>query len=1117
MEDLKRMEMTNFSVTNPFLIYSSGTICNPPIHVSITISIISSIGSCVHVTFCNTPSSSGNALISLKIPPSGFAQVPKTFSSKRTRIKNPVSAPAGHLGPPHPTSRMRASSPPYGRPTLPQALLCNERSYSPGALQPMEQDEQMAAWHGGYGGAGGAHLVAQQVAGGSEQIGGWQDGGPEQMAEPYVLDGQPSRDRVAPAMGTMEQLEAYVLDGQPSRDRAVPAMGTMGQLEAYVLDGQPSRDRAAPAMGTMGQLEAAPPSHAGAGFVSVNGAEETVGESSPQGQRSALPIKQLEKGPRNLHPPPPRPCYSYGGADGADDDLESIGSAAERTARLQKLYRRSVEWRQQCEQSWEAERRAKDDDDLKGCTFHPSINKSSVKMIDGPSSTPQAVHHASSVAMESNVSTPRSSNSKQASLDTFGRLYEEASKRQQAFETHLQERMERERRAREFKASRSKDVTPRVYQQKGTSKLNETLPTGMKECTFQPQTNHNVAPGPSFINDQGSSAHDDDLYKAFDEEEDWMSLVTGLAGPRAPASAAKSTAGASTSSSQLLSRTPLPSSAIFSPKHRQGSTGHAYSPARGVGNRSASALHRRPGGAGRLFKEAETNERVCVSTNSTISQGSSLASKGQAPAPVKDTADNLDGESSYSAEPDTALEASFALPNPGPEPSSSAASTAAMSVRSKRSEPDNALEASFASSNLEPTSSAASTAGMSVRSKNSIALEASFALPNLGLEKTSSAATTMAMSIRSKSTSPSKRKGVWRAGKYDVPLSMGIPDYTEPAPYQPQITKKGAARNPKTASQLSEGGRTKLKQRLQAMREMEVAKEMAEVTLKPQTAATKKAYPQVKPSFNLRDPEQYMSMLESKQRMSEQKRQLAIHEREQLELAQCTFKPSTTPVPSYLLRMIHGENSVHPSTYRPPLGLPHRNGGPDPKPAGYAYQAATVGVELADFNAHTYYRDGEDGLQEPDDDFSYARHHQWSSSLGLDAVGSYAQVPEQAPTSLGLDEVGSYAQVPRQAPSSLGLDEMGIYAQQHKQASQVSPWQGDAELRGGRREAGEMYSAPAAAEAYRPSSAAVAVANSEDESFNSWLSSLQAPNGAPHSAEYYSQLREQLESQLHPG
>ncbi|GLI64038.1 hypothetical protein VaNZ11_007198 [Volvox africanus] len=125
--------------------------------------------------------------------------------------------------------------------------------------------------------------------------------------------------------------------------------------------------------------------------------------------------------------------------------------------------------------------------------------------------------------------------------------------------------------------------------------------------------------------------------------------------------------------------------------------------------------------------------------------------------------------------------------------------------------------------------------------------------------------------------------------------------------FQPQITRKAAARPSRQLEDFVEGGRARREEwrlQQQALKEM---REAEDLTFKPSTF-TKDAYPHIRPRISLRNPDAYLALVADKRKQREAQRTELYNEREARELQQCTFKPQTTPLPAYLIRRLQEQH-----------------------------------------------------------------------------------------------------------------------------------------------------------------------------------------------------------------
>jgi hypothetical protein len=115
---------------------------------------------------------------------------------------------------------------------------------------------------------------------------------------------------------------------------------------------------------------------------------------------------------------------------------------------------------------------------------------------------------------------------------------------------------------------------------------------------------------------------------------------------------------------------------------------------------------------------------------------------------------------------------------------------------------------------------------------------------------------------------------------------------------------RAATARPRGLDELSEGERRRRERKLAEARAAKAAKELEGVTFRPQLSAGTAygPYAEVRPKLlEIRTaPELYMAHLAEKQRRLEIKRASAIREKEEQEMAECTFTPKTRRAPHYL-------------------------------------------------------------------------------------------------------------------------------------------------------------------------------------------------------------------------
>eukprot|EP00798_Chlamydomonas_sp_ICE-L_P021298 gene21298-28230_t len=144
---------------------------------------------------------------------------------------------------------------------------------------------------------------------------------------------------------------------------------------------------------------------------------------------------------------------------------------------LQKMYVRSVEWRESCAARYESERKAREDDELKDCTFRPKLNTSQPRRPNTSASpspshlnprltkTPESAKGGSAQARggpAQSYETPEQSH--RGNLEHCRVMFERAYKRQANLEAQIQDQIRVEQQAMVFQAS-SNAYKIRVEQQ----------------------------------------------------------------------------------------------------------------------------------------------------------------------------------------------------------------------------------------------------------------------------------------------------------------------------------------------------------------------------------------------------------------------------------------------------------------------------------------------------------------------------------------------------------------------------------------------------------------------------------------------------------------------------
>ncbi|GLC34478.1 hypothetical protein PLESTB_001256800 [Pleodorina starrii] len=125
--------------------------------------------------------------------------------------------------------------------------------------------------------------------------------------------------------------------------------------------------------------------------------------------------------------------------------------------------------------------------------------------------------------------------------------------------------------------------------------------------------------------------------------------------------------------------------------------------------------------------------------------------------------------------------------------------------------------------------------------------------------------------------------------------------------FQPQITRRASARPSRHLEEIVDGGRSRREEWRQQQLALQQAREAENLTFKPRLVA-KDAYTHVRPRISMKNPDAYLAHVADKRRQREALRAELDSEREALELQQCTFKPQTTPLPTYLIRRLQEQH-----------------------------------------------------------------------------------------------------------------------------------------------------------------------------------------------------------------
>lgn len=116
--------------------------------------------------------------------------------------------------------------------------------------------------------------------------------------------------------------------------------------------------------------------------------------------------------------------------------------------------------------------------------------------------------------------------------------------------------------------------------------------------------------------------------------------------------------------------------------------------------------------------------------------------------------------------------------------------------------------------------------------------------------------------------------------------------------FKPSITARAARRRPSSITELHDGGRSRREAWRQEQKLLREYEEAQELTWRPSISPS--SYH--KTSLIRRDPEAFVNMWRAKQAVIEERRKRAIQEKEEAELADCTFKPSINQsLPTFVL------------------------------------------------------------------------------------------------------------------------------------------------------------------------------------------------------------------------
>jgi hypothetical protein len=119
---------------------------------------------------------------------------------------------------------------------------------------------------------------------------------------------------------------------------------------------------------------------------------------------------------------------------------------------------------------------------------------------------------------------------------------------------------------------------------------------------------------------------------------------------------------------------------------------------------------------------------------------------------------------------------------------------------------------------------------------------------------------------------------------------------------------------------------------------------------------------QVRPKLDMRNPSRYLQAVQMRRQLAEERSSLARAEREALELAECTFRPQTTPLPAYLLR-------------------PHMYAQAAQQGAGYSDQYYAEQQQWEEQGGEGY-----DGMAGPEDEKMVGGQGEYMQSSGMQAM-----------------------------------------------------------------------------------------------------------------------------------
>lgn len=607
-------------------------------------------------------------------------------------------------------------------------------------------------------------------------------------------------------------------------------------------------------------------------------------------------------------------AYAAANADGSSPTKPRVRLPEdERSARLQQLYDRTVQWRKRCEERYSKERQEQEASALDGCTFAPTINVASAIMAQGippaaayaeaakaaatplraatrpagshtpvsrgaagaatpaaspfkpPASTTPTAARAGSARDSRGPSSPGPSSgttpSKAVAVDgaaVGSRLYTKASEYRLRHEERVLRALIEEAQHRQFTA-RVQDVTPRLY--KARSPATKHLPSGMDECTFHPRTRYKVM-STSRAFEEGDLPRVRNGGSASGAAADVRRSASATASSRPPASRAKS-APHMRAGSAVYAAAPgsngadaSPSSLNFDNIVAAGLHGRRGSSSAQVGAAAAAAAAGAPlGGGPHGVAASVTSHALSFGSGAGGPRRRSGAGVGAGPAstiaPELDWDEFIMRQQHFLVEREVKVQLLKQVGSPAP----------AMSAGSRK------LILQKASRSRAHSGDGQGSLGESSGGGAAAALAAAAA----GVRKT-----------------------------------RAIMEMYGECTFQPQITRKAAQLPARPLHDMVDGGRSRREEWMEQQRALKQVQEAEGATFRPESY-TKDAYAYVKPRISLRNPDQYLEQHAQRKRQQDAARQELLQEREALEMQHCTFRPQTTPLPAYLIRQLQQE------------------------------------------------------------------------------------------------------------------------------------------------------------------------------------------------------------------